>query len=522
MFASSGAAWFAIGNSTAVAVNSGIYENKGMFSSIVSPVEPLNKMRSLTTSEIAQVVSQGEDFKLLKTAPHYAGAWVADLGQPIATPITKERLAEALTLGSDRHYAKHEEVRDSQAVNTDANRFLRQNVGPLPAKVMSPHTPAKVEVVPPFKLNFNPNENLKNVELPDSASQLKVQPIFPLPPPKHQPTLTLKNLDAPRSDDNSELGTLRVRELEFLPPKTDTGSELGTLRVREIGVPHQAQADPELGTLRVRKLELEPPVTDSDLELGNLRIREQELLPPQKVQSPRYQSTLRLIAQSGYFQTNNVFSGIDPINDGLLSLGLTLLAAPALGPKTALVTAIDGVLIRYVDQSESNYNQLRFRAGIRQQLTPRMYGEIGWTNQQLFRAGTGDYFLNEHAIRLAFQRRDQLTDKLRLNTLYEFRLSDANPESRSRIINSLSLYLSYAIKRDLQVGLDYQFALSNFTQRDRQDQYHRLLGRLTYALSRGSQISVQSGLTFGGSSQPNIDFDNLFFSVTYTIELGKF
>jgi hypothetical protein len=151
-----------------------------------------------------------------------------------------------------------------------------------------------------------------------------------------------------------------------------------------------------------------------------------------------------------------------------------------------------------------------------------MYGEFGFNNQKLFRAESGDRFLNENSFRVALQRRDQLTKKLRLDTIYEFRLSDANPETRSRIINSLAVSLSYPLKRNLLVGLDYQFGLSNFTQRDREDQYHRLLGRLNYALSRDSQINLQAGLTFGGSSDPNIDFDNFFFSVTYTMELGKF
>jgi hypothetical protein len=111
---------------------------------------------------------------------------------------------------------------------------------------------------------------------------------------------------------------------------------------------------------------------------------------------------------------------------------------------------------------------------------------------------------------------------LRLDSFYEFRLSNANPDSRSRIVNSLAVSLSYYIQRNLQVGLDYQFALSDFTQREREDQYHRLLGRLTYALERDSQINVQAGLTLGSSSDPDIDFDNFFFSVTYTVELGKF
>lgn len=321
--------------------------------------------------------------------------------------------------------------------------------------------------------------------------------------PKLQPAPAQEGLDAPQATADPELGILRLRELEV----KDGNWELGILRLREI------------------------EVQDSDLELGTLRLRDLEMQPPNLgVQRPRFQPTAHLLARVSYFQTNNMFSGVDPVNGGLISSGLTLWAAPALGPKTNFVAVIDGNLIRYVDQSEFNYNQLRFRAGIRQRLTPRMYGEISWNNQQLFRAGVGDAcgsrcalrFLNEHSIRLALYRRDRLTNRLRLDSLYEFRLSDANPDSRSRMINSLSLSLSYYIQRNLQVGLDYQFGLSNFTQRQREDQYHRLLGHLTYAVSRDSQISVQSGLSLGSSSDPNIDFDNFFFSVTYTIDLGKF
>lgn len=336
--------------------------------------------------------------------------------------------------------------------------------------------------------------------------------------PRESPPKWLENLrnmaqsaDSPqqevkpsRSDGDAELGTLRLRELEVQPPQSD-GS------------------DPELGTLRVQERVVQPPRSNGDPELGTLRMRELELLPSNpKVQPPQLQPTVHLLAQLGYFQTNNIFSGVDPVNDGLISSGLTLWAAPALGPKTNLVTAIDGSLVRYLEQSEFSYNQFRIRAGIRQQLTSRLYGEVGWNNQQLFRAGVGDRFLNENSIRFALHRRDRLTNKLRLDSFYEFRLSNANPDTRSRIINSLSVSLSYYMQRNLQVGLDYQFALSDFTQRQREDEYHRLLGRLTYAASRDSQINVQGGLTLGGSSNPNIDFDNFFFSVTYTVELGNF
>lgn len=98
----------------------------------------------------------------------------------------------------------------------------------------------------------------------------------------------------------------------------------------------------------------------------------------------------------------------------------------------------------------------------------------------------------------------------------------ADPDSHSRVINSLSADLVYYVKPRFQVGLGYQFAASDFTQRDRHDNYHLILGSLTYATSHDSQINLQGGASFGGSSDPNIDFDNLFLSISYTVDLGGF
>ena len=261
--------------------------------------------------------------------------------------------------------------------------------------------------------------------------------------------------------------------------------------------------------------EKDAPQAVGDPELGTLRVQKQEF-------QPSYEAIGHLLGEVGYFQSNNIFSGIDPVDDGLISSGLTLMVAPKLGAKTSLVTAIDGRLIRYIEQGDFNYNQLRLRASLRQQITPRMLGEIGWSNQKLFSAKTGDRFLSENSLHLALGRQDRITKRLWLNSLYEFRRSFADPESRSRVINSLSADLTYYINPRLQLGLGYQFALFNFTQRDREDIYHLLLGSLTYATSRDSQLSVQGGFSFGHSSDPNIDFDNLFFSVSYTVDLGGF
>lgn len=398
-----------------------------------------------------------------------AGAWVTT--QPtIVAPIKKRLLAEAPS-------------------NTHDGVGSQQSYSPNSIK------------------DVNALSSIRHAESSDlmhlKATQLKLQPIEPLLPLTDSQSAQADNkLDKSQAKGDPELGVLRVRQLQ-----------LQSL---------EANSDSELGTLRLRDQDGQFPQANSNSELGTLRLREQEGQPPKLPVFPQVQPTVHLLAHVSYFKTNNVFSGVDPVDDSLISSGLTLWALPALGSKTDLSVAIDGNLFHYVERSQFSYNQLRFRTGIRQRLTPQIYGEIGWTYQQLFRASSGDRFLNENSIRLALRRRDRLTNKLQLDSVYDVRLSFAEPQSRSRIINSLSVSLSYYIRSSLQVGLDYQFSLSDFTQRDRQDEFHRLLSRLTYTVSRDSRISVQAGINLGGSSDPNIDIDGFFFTVNYSVELGEF
>jgi hypothetical protein len=123
-----------------------------------------------------------------------------------------------------------------------------------------------------------------------------------------------------------------------------------------------------------------------DPELGVLRLQEQQL------QSPPDEPIAHLLGQVGYFQGTNIFSAVDAIDDGLFSTNLTFAIAPKLGAKTSLFTAIDGGLVRYREHDRADYNKLRLRAILRQKLTPRMFGEIGWNNQYLFDAKTGVAF----------------------------------------------------------------------------------------------------------------------------------
>ncbi|WP_248277762.1 hypothetical protein [Brasilonema sp. UFV-L1] len=271
-------------------------------------------------------------------------------------------------------------------------------------------------------------------------------------------------------------------------------------------------------------------------ELGKLVVGKQQLeqqQPPTRPE-PQPRSIGYLQGHVGYFHTNNIFSSkVNPTQDGLIYSGLTLASTPIpLGNRTYLNGSINGYLMRYISQSKYNYNQVRFNASVYQQLSPQMYGEIGWSNQQLFYArngngfDAGDRFLNENSFRLSLGRRDPLTPKLMLDSFYELRFSLTDPPSlqdnRDRLIHSVWVSFNYYLQQSLQIGLDYQFSLSDFTRRDREDQYHRLYGHFTYGTSNYTNLSLQGGVTVGGSSDRTIDVDGWFFSINYNLELGRF
>jgi hypothetical protein len=272
--------------------------------------------------------------------------------------------------------------------------------------------------------------------------------------------------------------------------------------------------------------------TETSQELG-LRVRRRPLEQlPIPIDSPVAQRKPvgYLKARVGYFYSTNIFSEQNnPTNDGLIFSGLTLASAYfPLSTKTYISGSIDGNLIRYGDESEYSYNQLRFNLGLYQQLSRQMYGEINFSNQQLFYSNnseffqSGERFLNENSVRLSVGRRDPLSRKLTLDTAYELSINIADPARRSRVINSFWVSLNYFLEKPLQASLNYQLNLSDFTERDREDQFHRIYGNLNYRLSNTSNVNLQTGFTLGNSTNPNIDFDGWFFGVNYNLELGRF
>lgn len=262
--------------------------------------------------------------------------------------------------------------------------------------------------------------------------------------------------------------------------------------------------------------ETQQPASGEDPELGILRLQELPAPPPPS------KPAVYLLGGAGYFRTNNIFSGVDPIDDGLFRTGLTLLAVPSLGPQTSLFASVGGNIFRYSDLSEYDYNELRFNAGIRQQIGSRSYGELGWNNRQLFSKDGGDRFLNDHSAYLELGRRDLLAERLTLDTYYQLRLSFANPSDRSQVSNSLGASLGYNLSPSLLLALDYQFAFADFTQQERVDQYHQLLARMNYTLSPNSRLYVFGGKSFGSSSDSEIDFDGLVFGVGVDFSLTLF
>lgn len=297
-------------------------------------------------------------------------------------------------------------------------------------------------------------------------------------------------------------------------------------------------ADPDLGNLRLQESSDRPIVPGSpsdpnipfaplvpsgcDPELGCLRL-----------QSPVITSTsapvMYLLPRLDIFRSNNILSGLNPVQDGLIRPALSLLILPALGSSTYLNASAEGALNQYFSLTQFDYSEVKFKAGIFQRLSPSMSAEIGWTNQQFFISGNqifglsaGTRFLNDHSIRFELSRQDQLAKNLSLNSFYQFRISFTEPRDLSRIINVLFLSLNYRLNSRVQLGLDYQFASANFTVQPRTDLHHQVLGRISYSAFRTAQLSLYGGISTGTSTESAINFNSVLLGISVSLNLVIF
>jgi hypothetical protein len=289
----------------------------------------------------------------------------------------------------------------------------------------------------------------------------------------------------------------RSPEAELAPP---TAQPIFDRTIEPAPTPQPSQNllipanDPELGQIQTRPRE-------SD-ELGKILIR-----PKPKPPAAAKSKSVYLLAHADYFTTANAFSARDRISDGLVRTGVTLFYAPALGPSTYLITSADANIARYVKLSQLNYNELRLRAGISQRLSPVMFGELGWSNQQLFAtergfAGTfrGDRYLNDNSLRFELSRRDKLSPKLNLVTFYQLRRSFTDRRDSDRLSNTLYASLAYKVTPGIELALDYQYNRSDYINRNRRDHFHQVLGRLSWNTAKQIQTNLFAGYSFGSSS----------------------
>lgn len=373
---------------------------------------------------------------------------------------------------------------------------------------------------PKIELALEPR--LEKIAAPDLTGRIGTTPrrlpkSFPVPP--------LPSNRCWRSSSRCSYSSSVPSVVPIPPTEERVDPEIGDLRLTPI-------PESELGELNIQPIAVDPPVGAGDPELGTLRLQERaNSQPPIALPTRPRQRSAFLSVRADYFKSSNVFSDVNPQDDALFRSGLSFFYAPPIGPRTFLITSIDANLVRY-NRLDVSYDELRLRAGIFHRITPRLSGEIGWSNQRLSnsrgdlrRLFNGERFFRDNSLRLELSRQDQIAPRLTLNTFYQFRWSFAEPsekDPRSRILNSFIATLGYNLSSRLQTAIDYQFTWSHFTQQPRDDLYHQLVARVSYNLTQRTQVNVFSGFSFGSSSDRRIDFNSFIFGAGLVFNLPLF
>lgn len=263
--------------------------------------------------------------------------------------------------------------------------------------------------------------------------------------------------------------------------------------------------------------DVEEQLRTADPELGILILRERE----PSTSNPPQEIPVFLSGKLSIFDTNNAFSGLDPVNDQFWQFGASISATPTLGPRTLLIAEAEGTLVRYNNLTELDYNEFSLQTSLWQVFASGLYGEVGWQNRQLF-SNDGDRFLDEHSLQTRLFYREQLADDLRLDTYYQLRVSFTTPKDRSRILNRLVTSLTYQLTPSVDMGLIYLLSYTDYTQTERQDLTNQISAQISYEFSPRNRISLFSGYLFGDSTDSNIDFDNFIFGATLNVGVRLF
>jgi hypothetical protein len=303
-----------------------------------------------------------------------------------------------------------------------------------------------------------------------------------------------------------------------------------TVRTAPLGIPTAnstppplaaPRSDDELGSLTIQ------PIPGNDEDFGQLPTR---LVPPPKPKpKPKW---LFVTAQAGYFANSNSFYTTTKNGDGGIRAGVGLIAQLPLWPKTYLTGSINGNLVRNLTFSQQSYDEVRLRAGIFQQLSPRMSGEIGWSNQNLYAVKQGlssvllgDRVLNEHSIYLDLNRTDPIAKGLSLSSFYQLRWSLSSRPQGDRLSNTVFTSLNQRLSPRWTVSLDYLLSWSHYTQVARDEVFQLVQLRTQHRLDANLSLNLFGGFNFGGSSdrralfglsqRDRLEYDGWSFGVNF-------
>jgi Putative beta-barrel porin 2 len=258
---------------------------------------------------------------------------------------------------------------------------------------------------------------------------------------------------------------------------------------------------------------------DVQSELGEIRI----LNRPPQASPPRRQPDVQLLLRSGVFTSSNTTSlkAFQPSDTIFINQAL-LLATPKLGPNTRLLTSVGGGLLRFANQGDANYNSLSFNVALQQRVAPGTYGQLGWTQDNLYRAEGGQRVLRDNSLQFLLGRQDQLGKRFRLDSFYELKASFTNPDEQSRLANTLGARLRYDVTPKLQGALDYRITFKDFTQVDWADTEHQISALAIYNITPDWFVAGSVSYLFGRSSNPTVDLSNLAIGVSLGLNLPLF
>ncbi|MEM1311090.1 MAG: hypothetical protein AAGF98_16615 [Cyanobacteria bacterium P01_H01_bin.153] len=354
---------------------------------------------------------------------------------------------------------------------------------------------------------------------PQAKQRLEANEAPPKPDEKKIPKSAsplLSRFLATRAATNRPAVGIRPPDQFSGPDKPDSDSddtdpllgdpELGVVQVAEV------QRDDELGVIQLRS-----PLQDA--ELGILELQ----------QISQLSRRAPFVFLSGYItasSSDNVFLVEDPVQgrfgDNFIRPGVTITAFPALGPNTNLLVSGRTSFLRYEEQSNSSYDELRVQAGVRHRFTNRVYGQLSVSNQLLFDEGYRDRFFTNTGLELLVGRRDRLTPQLTLDTLYQGQIFFSDPNEFSNVLNSVGASLNYRMSPQWDTSISYRLTISDFTQQSRHETYQRVIGQLRYSITPSVRMSLFGGLSYGRSSESRITFDDTFFGISFDATISIF